>query len=310
MCKELHSLRKQDRRHRRGLWFVSQTWLRFDHFIARWAARKGSANSHHTSCPSKVVHKPILGVESLQTSWDIPGSGSPDEKVFQSTCMWRKMRQRSCKKKKAARSLRWTEMHNWNHCVVCLWQLFLFSPSPEQQLGLLLRPDRMGKHLLWSWSLLVLTAHPLLPSHLREGWGIPLLITLFPAGQVGICPGCQWDGSSWAVPSAVLKPWADAASADLQTGYTVRLDKEIGKKQSVLPWRCFKDCTGAVFDHSERKSFHDAGNPKDSYCNMWVILDGNEVWTRTKFLCTNLWTHTRKEMLLMYLDTPIWDKKL
>lgn len=100
VCKELHSLRKQDRRHRRGLWFVSQTWLRFDHFIARWAARKGSANSHHTSCPSKVVHKPILGVESLQTSWDIPGSGSPDEKVFQSTCMWRKMRQRSCKKKK------------------------------------------------------------------------------------------------------------------------------------------------------------------------------------------------------------------
>lgn len=69
------------------------------------------------------------------------------------------------------------------------------------------------------------------------------------------------------MPSAVLSPeWLDAASADLQTGCTVRLDKEMGKKQSVLPWRCF-----TVFDHSERKSFRDAGNPEDSYCNTWVI---------------------------------------
>lgn len=43
-CK-LHSLQKQARRCRRGLWFLSQTWPRFDRFIARWAARKGSANS-------------------------------------------------------------------------------------------------------------------------------------------------------------------------------------------------------------------------------------------------------------------------
>lgn len=45
VCKELHSLQKHTRRYRRGLWFISQTWPWFDHFIARWAARKRSANS-------------------------------------------------------------------------------------------------------------------------------------------------------------------------------------------------------------------------------------------------------------------------
>lgn len=56
-----------------------------------------------------------------------------------------------------------------------------------------------------------------------------------------------------------------------QTGQSGR------KKQSVSPRRCFKDLSGVVFDHAERKYFHDAGNPKDNYCDRWVILGSNVV---------------------------------
>lgn len=197
-------------------------------------------------------------------------------------------------------------MHNWNPCVVCLWQIFLFSPSPEKQLGLLLlRPDRMGKHLLWSWLCLLVTLCPS-ASYTRDGTS-PCSSPCSQQVRWGFALGVN--GMSLHEVSTVLKPWVAWCCQCRPTKRHAQSDWAKWYRKSNL--FCHGDALRiSVFDHSEGKYFRDAGNPKDNYCNTWVILGDNEVWTRPKFLCTHPWTNTRKVKLLIHLDTPIWDKKL
>lgn len=234
-----------------------------------WQLEGGIHTAHHTPLPSKAIWKPTLEIERwkdcIPSSTD-PPDGLPKWEGAAENGMWRKIRQRHCKNE-AEGSLRWTEIHNWNCCVACLWQLFLISLPP-------LSPERPQGLLRWkgekpSAEVLVVLPCPLYLSSVSQtgerGVGHPPYSTV----RIGLTPGqalipvksmralsqvSMGRGLQESCP--VLRDWGACCCLHRSTNEMRGVIGQISWEKISYFTReemFFKHLSGSVLDHIERK---------------------------------------------------------